>query len=153
MVLIAETPYFVGLLRTPSHAGYYPLLYAALRPDTRFLRFLLEKGARVLRPRDGAYRRSSLLHLLIGYEKTIALHVILLDLDTPNKYSQAKIDALFAFKTRPPRRSLVQRLGPAPLTPIELAARMGVRFYRGSAALRLRAYLEAHRPMSPPIYM
>jgi hypothetical protein len=143
---IAETPHFHALLNIPSRVGNYPLLYAALREDTRFLTFLLKRDARVLLPGRAIaapYGRSSprsLLHLLIGDQKTFALHIILTDLETPGKYPREYIDALFAFKRRM-RGDLAFEMGPEPLTPIELAARLGVKIYAPNAAQRLRTQI------------
>jgi ankyrin repeat protein len=140
MEFIAKTRYFHGLLNIPSHDGNYPLLYAALRENMRFLSFLLERGARVLVPHHGRNPPLSLLHMLIGDNKILALHIILTDLEAPGKYTRKEIDALFACKRRM-QGEIVSTVGHEPLTPIELAARLGVKIYAPNAAQRLRTQI------------
>ena len=156
MQFIAETPYFQALLHRPSNEGHYPLLYAALRDDVRFLKDLLQRGARVLLPNQKRYLSPnansraplSLLHLLVYGRKTFALHVVLLDLDTPGKYTPEERNALFTFRTVA-HNPHTGESSVRPLNALELAAELGVTI-RGVSVASLVQTLAA--PPEPEIY-
>jgi len=126
MVYMATTPLFKPMLHIQSQVGNYPLFYAALRPDKRFLIFLLKAGARILPPGSVDGTAKSLLHILIGDRHRMgSLRILLKDLFMMNteKYTQSERIGLLSFESR---MIGLNGKGDTPRSAVELAAAMRI---------------------------
>jgi hypothetical protein len=117
---IATTPSFKTLLHLPNYTdGSYPLLYAVLKGSEQNLKFLLNKGARILTSDNRLGSPAPLLHQVVINATKGILRILLHDLATSDdKYDHQTRAYLLQYRAPPIEHA-------EPITAEEYALQMG----------------------------